>query len=343
MVSIVVPCYNCAETIDYCLESIRNQTQKNIEIILVNDGSTDDTEYILKEKEEMDHRIKVVSQTNKGLMSAWKAGVRTASGDYIAFCDADDYVDNDMIEVLENKALETGADIVICGMKAEYPDGTSALYDNRLEEGFYSKKDIEEKIFPQYFSNGEMESSIVLASRCIKLFRKQILTINFKLLNDQISVGEDDLTSFVTILSAHSLYCISRFAPYHYIRNNASMIGKYDSDLFDKFLLLRKELLKIADIYHYNYRKQIDDYFLSAFLLCVKKEICRNESKSYEDICKRLNMIRNNDILDKIVKDCSIRQYKLKSKIFAWLFIKRKFLALYILTKFMNYVGFGKA
>lgn len=343
MVSIVVPCYNCANTINYCLESIRDQTQKNIEIVLVNDGSTDNTEYILKEKEKLDQRIKVVNQVNKGLMSAWKAGVRSASGDYIAFCDSDDYIDNNMIEVLENKALETGADIVICEMKAEYEDGTSTLHENRLEGGFYSQEDIQKRILPHYFSDGQMESSIILASRCIKLFRKKILTSNFELLNEQVSVGEDDLTSFVAVLSAQSVYCMSGFAPYHYIRNNLSMIGKYDSSLFDKLLLLREELLKIADIYHYFYKKQIDEYLLSALLLCVKKEICRNTSGKYRDIRKRLDMIRNNNIFSEIVQECSVRQYELKSRIFAWLFINRKFFILYMLTKVMNYAGFGKA
>lgn len=342
MVSIVVPCYNCANTINYCLESIRDQTQKNIEIVLVNDGSTDNTEYILKEKEKLDYRIKVVNQVNKGLMSAWKAGVRSASGDYIAFCDSDDYIDNNMIEVLENKALDTGADIVICEMKAEYEDGTSTLHENRLEEGFYSQEDIQKKILPHYFSDGQMESSIILASRCIKLFRKNILIMNFELLNDRISVGEDDLTSFASVLSAHSVYCMRGFAPYHYMRNNTSMIGKYDSNLFDKIFFLRQEMLKIADRYHYSYRKQIDEYFLSTFLLCVKKEICRNRDDNYKTICKKLCCIRNNKIFDEIVQKCSIQKYELKSKIFARLFIKRKFIILYILTKVMDYAGYGK-
>lgn len=343
MISIVVPCYNCEKTLDYCLKSIKDQTQKNIEIVLVDDGSKDGTASICDREKQADERIRVIHQKNRGLVNAWKTGVKESTGTHIAFCDCDDYIDSNMLEVLERAALEHDADIVICGMQAEYEDGSREIYDNRLEAGVYSKSDIQKKILPQYFSDGDMESSICLAARWVKLFRREILLRNFELLNESITTGEDSLATFAAFLCANKVVCIKNFYPYHYVRNNSSMIGAHDRHRFEKLLLLREALLNVAREYNYPYKNQIEEEFISHVLLCVKKEICRNKEDSVIAVCKILKGIRENPILDCALNRCTIKDYKIHRKVFAFLFKSRMYFLLYVVTKSVSLFGIGKA
>ena len=121
-VSISVPIYNTEKYLRKCLDSLVNQTLKEIEIILVNDGSTDRSESICVEYAKKDSRIKLISKNNGGLASARQAALEVAQGDYFCACDSDDWVEPTMYERLYKKALENDADIVMCDYWAEYPD-----------------------------------------------------------------------------------------------------------------------------------------------------------------------------------------------------------------------------
>jgi len=113
-ISVVVPIYNAEEYLNKCVTSIQNQSYQNLEIILVNDGSTDGSLTICEELAKKDKRIKVISQNNGGLSNARNKGIDVATGDYIGFVDADDYICNTMYENLLKNALNSGADIS-CG------------------------------------------------------------------------------------------------------------------------------------------------------------------------------------------------------------------------------------
>lgn len=343
MISIVVPCYNCDKTLARCMYSLYNQTEQKVEIVLVDDGSEDKTCELCDAFAEKDCRIKVIHQNNGGLMNAWKRGVAEATGEYVMFCDSDDYLDLDAVEVLENKADSVRADIIVYGMRMEYEDGGIIYQENQLEEGSYTREDIINQVLPSFFSSGNMESCIMQASRCSKLFKRKLLVDNFKYLSDRISIGEDALATFASVLSADTLYCMKGFYPYHYMRNNISMIGKYDALLFQKFIDLREQMFKIADAYRYAYPLQIEDYFLSKVFLCMKKEICRNKDAGYQAIRKQLKSMRENEIVVNAVCQCSVQKYDLKSRLFAYLAIRKQYFILYILTMAADKAGMGQA
>ena len=119
-ISISVPIYNAEKYLSHCIDCLINQTLKDIEIILVDDGSTDSSGSICDEYAEKDGRIKVVHKENGGSASARQSGFDVANGDYICMCDADDWVELTMYEELYKKALETDADIVMCDYWKEY-------------------------------------------------------------------------------------------------------------------------------------------------------------------------------------------------------------------------------
>src|SRR5699024_10471201 len=135
-VSIIMPVYNSENTVGKSIESVLNQTYKNIELIIINDGSNDNTEPIIVKYAASDYRIKYVFQENEGVSSARNTGILKATGDYIAFIDADDYYSNNMIELLINQALIFNAYIVSCSFERIFNDNSISqkIY---LDSGFY--------------------------------------------------------------------------------------------------------------------------------------------------------------------------------------------------------------
>lgn len=124
-VSIILPCYNVAPYLDECLESLVRQTWEDLEIICVNDGSTDDTPAVLRGWAEKDARIRVIHQENGGAFSARNAGLDAAAGEYIGFVDPDDYVDTSMYARLVETAQRHGAEVAACGYTSfSEEDGT---------------------------------------------------------------------------------------------------------------------------------------------------------------------------------------------------------------------------
>ena len=114
LISVIIPIYNVEQYLKECLESVINQTYRNLEIILVDDGSKDKSGKICDEYKNKDERIKVVHKENGGLSDARNAGMKIATGKYIQFIDSDDFIDKDMIETLYNLIIENEADISMC-------------------------------------------------------------------------------------------------------------------------------------------------------------------------------------------------------------------------------------
>lgn len=121
MVSVIIPVYNVAQYFPECIESVIAQTYKDIEIILVDDGSTDNSGIICDEYAKKDNRIKVIHKPNGGLSSARNAGIDICTGEYITFIDSDDYIAGDMIEQLYIALYNTQSDISICNFKSKLP------------------------------------------------------------------------------------------------------------------------------------------------------------------------------------------------------------------------------
>jgi len=124
LVSISVPVYNMGTTLPRCIESLINQTLTEIEIILIDDGCTDNSGILCDEYAQKDSRIKVCHKVNGGLGSARQAGLERATGIYYTVCDSDDWVEPEMYEKMYNKAISEDADIVICDYYSCYPNGT---------------------------------------------------------------------------------------------------------------------------------------------------------------------------------------------------------------------------
>ena len=140
--SIIIAAYNIETYIRRCIISIINQTLKDIEIIVVNDGSTDNTLGIIKELYKLDNRIIIVNQENKGLIEARKSGLNIAKGEYILFVDGDDWLEINTLELLYNNAKENKSDIIIYNAFLSYDDRKEkfdVIFDSYIDENDYIK------------------------------------------------------------------------------------------------------------------------------------------------------------------------------------------------------------
>ena len=344
--TFVVPCYNCESTLDRTVDSLLNQklstinylnqvdrdNNTNYQIVLVDDGATDFTPYIIDNYAENHTNVKAIHKENGGLVSAWKAGVNNADGDYIAFCDADDYIDSGFVNVIKNITTEYQPDMITFGMTYEYDNGEVITEDTRLEAGVYNRYQIEQKIFPILLSNGDMQSELIGSSRCNKVFKKNLLLAILDDVPEAVSFGEDDLTSFAAVLNSDSMYSIREFYPYHYVRNAGSMIGAYDDKAFVKIDKLYNELKKIADKYNYNHIDQVQREILSILFLYIKKEICKNPY-GYKNIKEHIKDIIVGDTYTVCYNIDAIKAYGKAKKIFAYLIAKKHLWLAYIITK----------
>lgn len=220
-VSIIVPAYNVEKYIFDTIKTIEVQTYKNIEIIIVNDGSTDNTLKICQELAKENKNIKLINQSNKGVSEARNKGIEMATGEYIAFIDSDDLLEKDMIELLVKGLEEFNADISICGYKINYNNEYYCYYGTKKIFEYNQKKLIEE------FLNEENIS----VSLWNKLFRKDcIRNIQFA---KGIRINEDKLFLLKAILNSQKAV-YHDICKYIYIkRENSATTSKFSEKLFD--------------------------------------------------------------------------------------------------------------
>lgn len=215
--SIVVPCYNVSAYIRQCVESILAQTFTDYELILVNDGSKDDTLKILKEYETRDSRIRVIDKPNGGLVSARKAGAQAASGDYMAVVDGDDYISEDYLENFASAIRSYSPDVVSCGYTISYSDKEMVVPQVKLD-GRYGLFD-KEAMKTVLFDKGIRQLTPNLWS---KVFRRD-LYMKFQMqIDDKISMGEDGVVTYPCLYDASSL-CLTSGAGYFYRVVHSSM------------------------------------------------------------------------------------------------------------------------
>ena len=243
LISVIIPIYNSEKYLDQCLESVIHQTYRNLEILLINDGSTDDSLAICQKFAHRDERIKIISKKNEGLIAARKTGIMNATADLIGFVDSDDWIEENMYERLVGIFLETDCDLVSSGIYRDYVDEfrTIEVCDN-FKEGLYS--DIRNSVFPTMIWNDEKKDFGLYCTLVNKLYRKTLLQEVYHSINTNIFYGEDCLTLFSYVMYSKTIY-IFQSSFYHYNIRNGSMCRTVNDKLLYNTYLLYSELKKI--------------------------------------------------------------------------------------------------
>lgn len=216
-VSVVIPCYNGEKYLRNCLDSVVNQTFNNMEIIVVNDGSTDSSTEIVEEYMKDDKRIKLINKENGGLSSARNRGIKESSCKYIFFVDADDFIDINTIRYLYDKAEKFNLDVVICDMIIYYNN-----YNNKIYKDI-EIKDSEIKNSEAYLKEFFLGKGIGSVSN--KLWKKSLYNDNTISYPENITYGEDSSTMPRLICEARKIGKINK-GLYYYRQNESSMMHK---------------------------------------------------------------------------------------------------------------------
>lgn len=242
-ISIIMPAFNSEKYIKKSITSLLFQTYKDIELIIINDGSTDNTENIILDFQKIDKRIKYFKTHNTGAANARNLGLSNATGQFISFVDSDDYIDSRMMEVLINKYNEFHSDIIGCGAERIYPD-RAIPNKSSFEKGFYSKADLESKFYPNLFCTNELEDKIP-KSMWSKLFRRDIIEENNIRFTPGLKFAEDLIFTETCFLYANSFYYLPEEKFYKYVYNENSITHSYVKDLWinsKKGVLHRKKI-----------------------------------------------------------------------------------------------------
>ncbi len=270
-VSVIIPVYNGMPFLENCVNSVIGQTYKNIEIIVIDDGSTDGSGMLCDKFQQADERIKVIHKENEGLVKARKIGIERAVGDYFVFVDADDEIDAQEVEILCSKAKETSADIILFGLVEEQESG-SVDRINKCREGIYLEDDIRRDIIANMIHTGSFFSFGILPNFVCKFVKKSFFDRASIEISEDVTFGEDADFSYQMIPQAKSLYVMNTCL-YHYKKRSGSMVWKGVSREMLKHL---EDNLKVCfrklGIYDLM-KRQLSDYILYAKLLKMPFEI----------------------------------------------------------------------
>lgn len=214
LISVIVPIYNVEKYVKKCIESIINQTYRNIEIILVDDGSIDKSGEICDEYSFRDNRIKVLHQRNRGPAAARKEGVLLATGKYIGYVDGDDWIEPDMYKNLLDYACRYDVDVVESGVIDSWNDEEKKR-TSYLDEGCYKGIDFIEKVEPRLLYAGTFFEYGITPYMWSKLFLKEKI-MKYQLLEGKTNIMHDDVMVSLPCIAASKKLYITHDCYYHY-------------------------------------------------------------------------------------------------------------------------------
>ena len=267
-VSIIVPIYNIRQYLDKCLSSIITQSYQNLEIILVDDGSTDESGTICDKYAACDKRIKVIHKRNGGLVSARKEGIKAAAGIYIGFVDGDDYIEPEMYEMLVRSIEEMQVDFVHSGYFKN--DGQNFSVKYREKYIFKDRKSREEFIKRQILDPTDNQS--VSPSIWSKLFRRDFLKEVYMGMQDNLSYGEDLWCLCSCVMKCSSFGTVPE-SWYHYVKRDTSICNERNVENIQRETQLYTALKKMFAEHgaYAELKEDLERFYLRNMLACMKQ------------------------------------------------------------------------
>lgn len=332
MLSVIVPVYKTEKYLRRCVDSILNQTYTELEIILVDDGSPDNSPYICDQYRKEDPRIVVIHQKNAGVAAARNAGLDRASGEYVTFVDSDDYIDHNMYFSMMQIMKKCNCDVVMCDCKKEFLSCTE-LYTHNIRSGFYSKEQLEKEYFPHLLIMENMEYPATI-SNWLMLYKKTVHLSGIRY-EEGIRYSEDWLFGSKLLYQANSFYYMKGQGLYHYFMNVESVTHRFNPDKWADYEIL---YFKIKEYFSkckdFDFSAQIYKVLLFLIYDVVGEILSADQWKSFEKIKRAKEILSRNYVQDMFSKiRISALQISIKLKILTYMYKKRKGLWLFIQIK----------
>lgn len=289
-VSVIVPVYNAEEYLEKCIESILSQTLRNIEIILINDGSKDSSGSICEKYKEIDERINVIHIENAGVSNARNIGIKNSTGEYIVFCDSDDYVNKKWCEKLYNSARMNPECMVVCGINIHNQRKKCNIIEKLIINSNENISYINKSDFYILFKNN------IFNGPCNKIFQRDILIKNNIRYDVNLSLGEDMLFNLEYLNKIKDKIIVLNECLYNYIlTDKESLDNKYYTNLFDIYDRLYSELYKSMKINKCDMNIYEKLYWKNYFYMIEKSLLNTFSKKNKDSLIKKLKY--NNKIM----------------------------------------------
>lgn len=341
-ISVIIPCYNAEKYLEKCLDSVINQTYKNLEIICVNDGSTDNTLQILENYAQKDDRIVIVNQNNAGLSGARNSGMKKVTGEYIIFVDSDDWIDSNTCEISLSKCIDKNVDLVIWNYIKEYGNSSVNKLIFQDKEIYFDSNECEKMLHRRIFGlygeelkNPENADSLVTAWG--KLYKSALIIDNHIEFVDTKKIGTEDalFNAMVFCYLKSAIYIPNCFN--HYRKDNEqSLTTVYKPELFERWQNLYKLMDEIIS------KNNLDNSFVTALNNRIALSIINLGLNELSNPKGTISQIKN---ISKIIhiekyknayKNLELKYFPIHWKIFFFFAKHRCSLGLFVLLKVIN-------
>lgn len=299
-VSVIIPVYNVEQYLRRCVDSVLNQTMSELEVILVDDGSPDQSPVICDQYAEKDGRVQVIHKQNGGLASARNAGLERAKGKYIFFLDSDDWLEPDGMELLYKTAEEYQVDFVRYrairtgwpGLPINAPCKVEPIRE--LTEGLYDRKRIREEVYPRLLGTSQLTMGAVVGAWG-SLYRHVFLKNNKLSFSEEVKFSEDQIFSARVVLASNRFYFIDTPCVYHYFYNPKSISKSFRAGRWESC----KETIRLAekefsDCAEYDFTNQLNQLRWFCVLLALNE---RHRLNSYNEKIAYCRNILNDPVL----------------------------------------------
>lgn len=300
LISIIMPVYNAEKHLNKSVDSILKQSYSNLELILVNDGSSDDSLNIMKSYSEIDKRVKVINKQNQGVSIARNVGIEYASGDYIGFIDADDYIELDMYNTMFEYISKYEADISICNYIKEQAKESIEVKLPWKDTTILSSEDIDSKLIAYSIATNKFDDvnkPIMGMVWRILIKSKLAKKLNF---DPKVKIAEDLLFCIEAFKKANKIVVVEKCL-YHYIRYEDTTLEKYRDGMISESISFHNKFMELLNYNNILIKSDNKNRYISSRLTmytnCISNCFRYNSPNKIDRIneLREINRVFNDD------------------------------------------------
>lgn len=339
LISVVIPIYKTEKYLNQCIESVVNQSYKNLEILLIDDGSPDNCPQMCDAWALRDARIRVIHKVNEGLGMARNTGIDNANGEYICFFDSDDYIDLNTIKRAYEACQKEQAEVCVFGYVNVDSDGNliSSTIPNP-QKHIYKGQEVQNIFLPDLIGPDNIsgkESNLYMSACMMLCSTVTIKSASWRFASERVIISED-VYSLLGLYRHINSVVVLQDALYFYRRNSNSLTHAYRADRFEKVKFFYEKCLLLCKECDYNnevaYR--CAEPFVSFTISLLKQEVAYYSKR--KDALARIQMVLSDDLLQTVLATKQNEKTRISRKLFCWAMRQKYYLLCYAFLKTKN-------
>lgn len=338
--SVIIPVYNVESYLNRCVDSIRNQSLPDLEIILIDDGSTDSSGRICAELARKDSRIIVIYKHNEGQGIAKNYGLEIATGKYVAFVDSDDYMEKDAYEFIINQIEKENAQLACYGYTQDDSKGKS-VYQSAIKERIYQKDEVKKQFLLHFFGDDPKDNDLRGVSACMSVYRRDIICKNkIRFLSERKVFSEDTIFNLDYCKHINKAITCQRQL-YHYCLKEDSFTKGYQEDRWKLTVYFTKILKGYAGEYgiEEEVSNRIRMILWVSLMDSVKQEVRLIGSLSYKQVKSKIRCFCNQAEVRTLIGEMNTEGLNKKQILFYWCMKHKCYGCLMLLSYLRNRRG----